>query len=351
MRLFLNASHWFLPLILLAQASSSRSDDALKRRVQEEYPIALAKLEARYGTMHGQADFEEIFSQSDKVPRTEKTAKVDFAFAGNSSKVSSTSTKSTESHQTKPVDQLVYQSVHGLNPDYCFYLLKRQAGDEFVLKRVSDDLTQGWSDVLRYHGGEVRAPISIDHIPVSLLWKEKRFQIDDVVEETVADGPKRLKIQFTVKRPADEPILPPNGFNATGWVVVSPEEGWIIREYYKLSSRNGAPANTRIGKIEYARSPDGHLDPVKYTQMIYRGRALRENPGDPLVSHKLILKSMKFEALPESEFRLPAFGIPEVETGKKGASTARPYWIFALAIVGFGVAGGLKYLSSRMKRS
>ncbi len=64
----------------------------------------------------------------------------------------------------------------------------------------------------------------------------------------------------------------------------------------------------------------------------------------------LDIKSVKYEALPESDFRLPAYGLPEVEpAGKNGASTDRPYGLFALAGVGFGVAGGLKYLAGRLK--
>lgn len=84
----------------------------------------------------------------------------------------------------------------------------------------------------------------------------------------------------------------------------------------------------------------------------YSGRVNRESPGTPVLGFDLDFESVKYEAVPESEFHLPAFGLPEVDApGKKGAASGQPYGIFALAGVGFGLAGGLKYLAGRLKRA
>jgi len=338
---------WFLLLVGLTHPSASRSDDALKNRVREEYPVALAKLEARYSSMHGQAELTEFKFQPD--PATRETAKVlDFAFAPGHAKLSFTTIKAWD--KIKPNETMIYQNVFALNADYWFVLSRHNPDEALALKDVSEDKSKGRSRIHNQHENDVRCAYSVHNTAVSAFFNRNMFQIDDVFEENVVGETKRLVVLFTLIHSPDKPRAKNASFVDGGWLTICPEEGWIVREYGVVHSTSDKSV-TYFGKVEYARSPDGHLDPVRHTQRTYPDRASRDNPGKPIVGFDLDFKTVKYEALPDSEFRLPAFGMPDLGKGKEGASTARPYGLFALATVGFGIAGGLKYLSSKMKRS
>ena len=326
-------------------SASAGGDDALKQRVLTEYPAALAKLEARYGSMHGQGRHHKFRV----IQPMEQTLKLDFAFAPGSAKMVTTETD-PDSPAIK-AEQAFFQSIYCANPRYGFHLNRRHPDDELTLRDVSDDRRYNFNQISSHFGNQVQCAFTLSFVSVSFYLDQKTFRIDSVAELVEESGGKLLLIRFAIVRPPGTPTRP-NWIDTDGWLVVSPDEGWIMREYGRVLTARGKSYETDIGKIEYTRSPDGHLDPIKHTQRNYHGRVNRDNPGTPGAGFELIFESVKYEALPESEFRLPAFGMPEVEAaGKKGASTKLSYGLFGLAIVGFGLAGGCKYAASRLRRA
>ena len=247
-----------------------------------------------------------------------------------------------------------FEKVYVVNPQYGFILNRNQPDEQLALRDVSGDLKLRRATIAQHHGGDVQCAVSFGQVPLAQFLEAKSIHVDSVQELNELGGPKTLLIQFKNTR---KPSVPRSQtlYHVDGWVVVSPDEGWIIREYGVVTTRElNDLSGSRIGKIEYARSADGHLDPIKHTMRHYHGRANRDKPEEGFSggSFELTFGSVKYDALPESAFRLPAFGIPEVEAeGKKGASTGQPYGLFSLAIVGFGLAGGCKYAASRLRHA
>ena len=295
---------------LVVSGVSAQSDDALKQRVLNEYPAALAKLEARYGSMHGQGRHHKFRV----IQPMEQTLKLDFAFAPGSAKMVTTETD-PDSPAIK-AEQAFFQSIYCANPGYGFHLNRRHPDDDLALRTVLDDHRSSLGQITNHFGNQVQCAFSFGFVSVSLYLEKKIFRIDSVTELAEEPSGKSLLIQFAIVRPPGTPTRP-SWSDVDGWLVVSPDEGWIIREYGSVQSARGFASYTDIGKIEYARSPDGHLDPIKHTQRNYHGRVNRDNPGTPGAGFELIFESVKYEALPESEFRLPAFGMPEVEAAGK----------------------------------
>ena len=331
---------------VLAQTQSS-----LKQRVLSEFPAALAKLEARYGAMHGKARIHDM-SRTPGKPAWDRAHELDFAFAPGAARLTTTNTNPAKFANATGADY--FEGVYVVNPQYRFNLLRQRPDQQLALRTVSDDLKQGWATIRQKHGADIQCAISFGQLPISRYLNLDTMPIDSVTELDELGGPKTLLIRFKNTR---KPSVPRSQtlYHVDGWVVVSPDEGWILREYGRVSTRElNDRSTTLIGKIEYARSPDGHLDPVKLVMRHYHGRANRDKPEEGFSggSSELTFKSVKYDALPESAFRLPAFGMPEVEAeGKKGASTGLSYGLFGLAIVGFGLAGGCKYAASRLRRA
>ena len=169
---------------------------------------------------------------------------------------------------------------------------------------------------------------------------------------SLVDGvsPTDLLIRFTILPINNNSKSSVNSYNVSGWIIVSPESGWVIREYGKVINDGSGPGITRIGRIEYAQSAENHLDPVRLTEGTYLGRVDRNPNTLPASQFDLTFDLVDYHALPEADFRLPAFGLPEVTTSKVN-SPLKSYEMFALSLVGFAVAAGLKYVSFIIKRN
>ena len=331
---------------VLPNCAPAHGSDALKQRVLAEYPAALAKLESRYGSMHGTARYHET-RRPPGQPSVERSLKFDFAFAPDAAKVAILDESAVGPADTD--QKKVFQKVYGLNSKYGFNLIQNRPGDDFVLRDFSEDLRQGRVTIASHHSGKIQCAFSFSFNSMSDWLNSKSTRIDSVEEIDAAGGGKRLLIQLRSAIPPKTPYI------GDGWIVVSPDDGWLIREYGRVMTRqlNGL-AVTDVGQIDYARSPDGHLDPVKLVNHYFHGRINHNQSGKDLpgFQFELDFESVKYEALPAAAFHLPAFGLPEIDPGgNKGAATDRPYGLFALAVVGFGLAGGLKYASTRLKRA
>ena len=334
MRSVRDAGHLLMIGMVLC-CTAAWGDDALKRRVEAEYPPALARLEARYGSMHGRAR-RGYFEAFPGRPPVNETRRLDFAFAPGSGRMDVTLTGPDEPEKLDA--KTAIRSVYGANAQYGFELVQRRADNGLTLQTVLDDPKRRRILVGSRYGYEVQCAHYFGKVPFSTYFNSKTLRIDSVVELDAPQGSKPLLIRPTVVPPANW-VRPPNSLDVDGWLVVSPNEGWITREYGQTFGR--AKFSTNIGKIEYGRSPDGHLDPIKHVQRGYMGRVTRDDPGVAVLGFDLDFESVTYEALPESEFRLPAFGLPDIDPGdKKGASTGRPRGLFALAAVGYGPAGG-----------
>ena len=346
MKILIESKSLFCVLVILVCCPPAIPDDALKSRVDIEYPAALAELESRYKLMHGRARYHDFRSPHGQ-PTVENIQKIDFAFTSNAAKISVSwaQPKDFKTHDEKNL----FQTTYGTNSQYWFSLLRRHPSDELALKDMGEDPIQGRRKIDNFYGAKIQCAYSLGSTSLAQYFERKVLQINSVEEINVKES-KALLIGFTVT-PTYVGAKPANALDVSGWLVVSPSDGWILREYGHISKNQSGVSSTRIGKIDYVLSADGHLDPFRHVQRSFSGRVDRNNRGAELVGFELDFDEVEYKALPETDFHLPAFGLPEIDhPPKKGVSTTRPYSIFALAGIGLGLAGGLNYLSSRLKR-
>ena len=320
----------------------------LKRRFLQEYPAALIQLESRYNAMFGRGDRVEFKQGPNRVVET-KQITIDFAFGGAAAKLVQTSAKDWSEIKPGESNQL-YQLAFGANADYGFRLSKKHPTLDLTLDEIQDDPAKSRLALMNRGGFDVQPALYPAGIALPLMVKANNLQIEDVTEEVQPDGSRWLLVR-NLDQPSPRVNVP--GQRITSWFLMSPADGWIIRE----AGRTGVTrisSSTTFGKVEYRRSADGHLDPVRHTVRRYVGVHERDakDLGEPVTGFDLTLRDVKYEAPPPSAFRLPAFGMPEVaESGKTGAANDRPYGWFALAAGMFAGASGLRFLATRRKAS
>ncbi len=292
-------------------------DAALRQRVETEFPLAMAKLEARYDSMHGRAIYHATRCPPGGKPCVEELLRLDFAFAPGLARLTTTNLKPDE--VVNPKQKQALESVRGVNSQYGFVISRYQPGAAYVVRDIEADLRQARSIITSRHGSELQCGARFGFGKLSEIFAVKAFRLDSVAEVEGAAGSKQVLIRYASTR--DFKTLKPSAVFVDGWIVVAPDDGWIIREYGVVSTSNTGQAHaTDLGTIEYSRSADGHLDPVRLVEHYCPGRIERaapEPPHDGSVSFELTFESVKYEALPEADFHLPAFGLPEAEAPAK----------------------------------
>ena len=207
-----------LGLITLLPSSSVRGDDDLKSRFRRDYPAALAKLEARYNSMHGQADYLEFHHYTGKSAE-ELRLQLNFAFAPDAARLVVTSAKN-ELETKQGVTPKAYEFVRGVNSDYAFRLTRKAPTVDLVVNEILDDPTKGRLALMNNYGFEIQPAFHPGGSPLPVWIQRDRFLIDDVSEELSPEGLKSLVVKYT-SQPSPWVNVP--GQKIYGWFIVSPQ--------------------------------------------------------------------------------------------------------------------------------
>jgi hypothetical protein len=122
------------------------------------------------------------------------------------------------------------------------------------------------------------------------------FKIKSVTPR-VKDGLNLAHVEFTIEYPGEVPGALVGRYTR-GWFDAIPDQGWVIREGAQGSLRT---AESVAFKIEYEGSQDGFPLPKRVTDYSNLGRTIAE------------FDQIRHGSVPESEFTLTAFGLPEID--------------------------------------
>lgn len=161
-------------------------------------------------------------------------------------------------------------------------------------------------------------------------------------------GKNLLRVEFDVPSDPNRAAVPVRGRDTgghEGFFLVSPEEKWVLYEY-EYREKKG----TRLYKrtVSYQGTLDGFPIPNHVT-----GQTLKLPEGDIENSYFYDFLEFRFADVPDSDFTLTAFGIPE--TVARPSSVARKsrfgYWFLALALAAMAAAVVFKVAASRRQRA
>jgi hypothetical protein len=194
------------------------------------------------------------------------------------------------------------------NRDYSFRLSKRADASAFTIESFQGN-TSGQIPVEDKNMQHrlwtfLCAPYSLYLTPISRLLADENFVVRSV-SRLDRDQQKMVRLEFEMRGSERRP-----GY--AGWMVVSPEEGWILREYNYTLDRSGTILR---GNVEYGDSIDGGRLPRRVTHTRY-GVA----DGHPVSNRESAdFSELRLIGLPDKEFTLEAFGLPNFRPGRGSA--------------------------------
>jgi len=127
--------------------------------------------------------------------------------------------------------------------------------------------------------------------------------------------------------------------------LASAREKWVLYEY-EYRPKNGLAI--RKGVIDYGEIQDGFPVPKRLVTSVFdtRKKALRAGTTYDF-------EEFRFVDLPEREFTLAAFGLPEgvLRPSRVARTSQTGYWLLGLAFMALAGSVALKYASSRRRRT
>jgi hypothetical protein len=243
------------------------------------------------------------------------------------------------------------------------FLLERGEGsNSFTLRSTGGTEARDRIMVRRRMDMFLDAPFTLVGTEIRSHLSNSEFKLVRV-EPVIRDGKRMLKLHFRYDRDvrAKMEANPSSFFIDTAWILVSPEESWAMyQEEVQYVPIGKAPAATvRMMNVEYEGSTAGIPSPKKIEHRMSQklingqkeikskdGTILRDGDVTSLATFEF--DELHFEELPDSEFTLAAFGLPELgksETPAARASTT--VWYFLAAFVALLLAVALKYYASR----
>jgi hypothetical protein len=285
-----------LSLACLAQGNGQTgrpSDESLRNTVRLEYPKALRNLEAFYARATG----EVLATERRPLSKNSSVTTRIHRFASAAPDVA----RVTVQRVVEGSDQDKWPAaVFCRNKGYSFILRKTPPRAEFALELLAkdeNDKRQVAAMLLSNLEAYLNAPFSVTYHSVRWLAERPEFSIRSVAE-TARGAERALSVDF------DCPIESFRGGGYEGKLVVLPDKKWVVAQFEYRAKKRG---NIHKGEIEYEGASGGFPIPKRVTHSHFE-------PGGrtPMLVNTYEFKNMRFEALPEKEFTLSAFGLPEV---------------------------------------
>ncbi|MEJ7636505.1 MAG: hypothetical protein WKF75_00580 [Singulisphaera sp.] len=257
MKNILNMKHisricFFVALIdvLFCFCRTLRADDpSAKQRYHSEYPPALKKLEQFYSQLRGSG------TQTDEQGKLTNVYSTQFWFDGNLSRCDRTRAKDGTGQRTGRESALVAR------PGRHFSLVRDSKNSSWQIASLGNYSQEIPAEINYYSRQWVVAPFGLD-VPISLLMADKGFAIGNVTK-TTEGGKELFRVEFDY-RPANTKSLfigspPSKVIRIAGWMLVDPDDAWIIHRIEIREDFTGDESFVRTGKVEYGDRSEGIL--------------------------------------------------------------------------------------------
>jgi hypothetical protein len=288
-------------LLLWAKPAWASDDEAaLKARVLETYPAALSALEARFASAFGSVTgVEEHFVGKPNHIRINGQ----FTFASKGPHFAKVVRVATLTRMNVQKAGLPKETVFCFNPENAFWLVKGEGKREFAVQSFAKD-KEGQTFIRNqmpsWLFSYLHAPFSLGGPSMSSVIADGGAAIDHV-SAVQQEGKTYLKIAFDFKNGKFRTLR-----NIAGWVLVAPEEKWVIQEYEFTDTRN-----VFRGRIEYAPPQDGF--PVPKRVVVTHTVAGQPQPSD-IDTYEF--NELHFGDVADVDFRISAFGVAEPQKGQ-----------------------------------
>lgn len=217
------------------------------------------------------------------------------------------------------------ETVTGVGSSYSFRLGKLPGRNDYFLKELTGSAKE-ITTIIWLNGKVFFAPFAFLDGTIEEIFLGDDFYVTNLTEER-REGKHLVKVSWgRTKIPG-----------WVGWFLFAPDDSWAVQEYAWWTQKNPA-LNHAVMEYSGREGEFPIIRKVHYWRDAEGGKRLREETYE--VTH--VIQG----AVPESEFHLSAFGLPD----PKGVKRPPPprYWMWlAAATVGFAA---LALLFARLRR-
>ncbi len=242
-----------------------------------------------------------------------------FAISGNKIKVE----ENVGALASQTAIGMPQRRVVGLNDQYGFILTRSAKNQPWVALRVEPTVTlatrqSAQGDWFQY----ASLPYAIAEVPLHELVARNGFQLEGLRDVDLRGTPCK-SIAFSY-RPAPEEAAARaiSQFLRGGTIVANPARNWRVEQLLVMMEA-GSQRTPCTFEVTYEAGASG---PPRVAQIV---RTTKSGGSPDIIA---TLENLRFGSMPESEFRLSAYGLPDGLAGKPAGS-----W---MPILGGAVLGG-----------
>jgi hypothetical protein len=174
-------------------------------------------------------------------------------------------------------------------------------------------------------------------IRASDLLDTKQYRIDSISPSTDRPGFKRIHFSKAAEAKA-------NSRADNGWFDCDPEHAWVMAAGQFTRVDSGVPVSFSFSTVVSMSSDGIPIPKERRTTLSATRKDGRNSVGDVLVKYDLVSGS-----IPEKEFTLSAFGLPEPGGTIPETSSVRHLWLGGGALVCAGTAIALWWFARRRR--
>jgi hypothetical protein len=340
--------------LLSAPQVEAQTDGALRERVLREYPGALKALESHFSRAKGIVRRRNVRVKGPPRERPSPDERYVFELRPDMARV--VVERQYAAGKTAPTRK---DAATCYNRDYTFQLKKEGEESAFFLSSFSwnkgADPEQGARRTHAQIKDYLNAPFTLAYAPISELFAYEGFSVGNV--SRVGDGPgERLRVEFDTG-----PVAKPRT-RRRGWFIVSPAEAWVLCSFELTLG----PRMIKRGTITYSGTEDGVPLPKQavYTHEVLAGPDQKAPPkkiapgsqgannGDSAGTsvETYDFDELTLASMPDADFTLTAFGLPEVGAAARRAPGNLTLWMFGLACAAMAAAVALRAAAARLRR-
>lgn len=222
----------------------------------------------------------------------------------------------------------------GCNPDYCFKLTRLNPTDKWLFssahpsQNLQNEKSPLWEEPELFITLQTKALLTLERVDLRDLVKKKEFQIKSI-KPVVYEGDPCVELTFNSRheypaKEGSEPYYP----EQSGTLVLDPQKSWLLRKANLICDYINVQGMAFDKEIKIRPGPEPRFPiPVESNS---KTKSVHSNRLFDYTSEKSLP--------PDSRFRLPAYGFPEMGETQ---SPTRWYLWFTLAGLCFLLGGWL----------
>ncbi len=221
-----------------------------------------------------------------------------------------------------PLSELVYVD----EPRRLFIVERDVPAQAYRLNHLGDRKLDSINRMNSYINRYIKSSNYIVGAPVAELINSPGFSVRKLASSMTAEG-GGIRVDFDYTPPPAGQSKSPWTTALSGWWIVDPAHGWVLREY--RISKYGSPVSW-YGRIEYSNE----LGETKLSK-VYLDDGSTDSYG---FKYEFTCKSFLRKQTPDKEFTLAAYGLGDAELPPGRSFNWSPYWFFGLAALAIVVS-------------